>query len=125
MAKERGIRIYTVAIGDPATAGEEKLDEAALRIALGSGGSYFFAGDRRLQLAGIYTELDKIETREGEGHQSPPTQRFVLRWPLLAALVLWLVEIAFVVMRQSRATVSHSSISVHVNQRTGKLEVAA
>lgn len=124
VAKERGIRIYTVAIGDPTTAGEEKLDEAALRaVALGSGGSYFFAGDRQ-QLAGIYTELDKIETRKVKVISHRP-RNDLFCWPLLAALVLWLVEIAFVVMRQSRATVSHSSISVHVNQRTGKLEVAA
>ena len=122
VAKERGIRIHTVAIGDPTTVGEEKLDEAALRaVAQGSGGSYFFAGDRQ-QLAGIYTELDKIETRKVKVISHRP-RNDLFYWPLLAALVLWLVEIAFVVMRQSRATVAHSSASVRVNPLTGKLEV--
>jgi Ca-activated chloride channel family protein len=122
VAKERGIRIHTVAMGDPTTVGEEKLDEAALRaVAQGSGGSYFFAGDRQ-QLAGIYTELDKIETRKVKVISHRP-RNDLFYWPLLAALVLWLVEIAFVVMRQSRATVAHSSASVRVNPLTGKLEV--
>lgn len=122
VAKQRGIRIHTVAIGDPTTVGEEKLDVEALRaVAEGSGGSYFFAGDRQ-QLAGIYTELDKIETRKVKVISHRP-RNDLFYWPLLAALVLWLVEIAFVVMRQSRATVAHSSASVRVNPLTGKLEI--
>ncbi|MEZ5430152.1 MAG: hypothetical protein R3F31_03035 [Verrucomicrobiales bacterium] len=64
IAGERGIRIHTVAIGDPATVGEEKLDEKTLRqVARTAGGSYFFAADREA-LAGIYGELDRIETRQ-------------------------------------------------------------
>jgi Ca-activated chloride channel family protein len=39
VAAQRGIRIHTVAIGDPQTVGEEKLDEAALReVAEAAGG---------------------------------------------------------------------------------------
>ena len=62
VARQRDIRIHTVAIGDPTTMGEEKLDADTLRaVAQTSGGSYFFAADRQ-QLAGIYDELDQIET---------------------------------------------------------------
>lgn len=40
IAKERGIRIHTVAIGDPETVGEDKLDEEALRdVAATAGGA--------------------------------------------------------------------------------------
>ena len=40
VAKEEGIRIHTVAIGDPTSVGEEKLDEDALRaVADSCGGS--------------------------------------------------------------------------------------
>ena len=61
IAKEQHIRIHTVAIGDPATAGEEKLDEATLReVAETTTGSYFFAADHQ-QLTGIYEELDRIK----------------------------------------------------------------
>jgi len=124
VAKERGIRIHTVAIGDPTTVGEEKLDEVALRaVAQGSGGSYFFAGDRN-QLAGIYTELDKIETRQVKVISHRP-RNDLFYWPLLAALVLSLMERAVGDLRQARATVAHSPVSVRVDPLSGKLEVAA
>jgi Ca-activated chloride channel family protein len=124
VAKQRGIRIHTVAIGDPTTVGEEKLDEVALRaVAQGSGGSYFFAGDRN-QLAGIYTELDKIETRQVKVISHRP-RNDLFYWPLLAALVLSLMEKAVGNLRQARATVARSPVSVRVDPLTGKLEVAA
>ena len=124
VAKERGIRIHTVAIGDPTTVGEEKLDEATLRaVAEGSGGSYFYAGDRQ-QLAGIYAQLDKIETRQVKVISHRP-RNDLFYWPLLAALVLSLMEKAVGSLRQARATVAHSPVSVRVDPLSGKLEVAA
>jgi Ca-activated chloride channel family protein len=122
VAKERGIRIHTVAIGDPTTVGEEKLDEAALRsVAEGSGGSYFFAGDRK-QLEGIYSELDRIETRQVKVISHRP-RRDLFHWPLLAALVLWLLDKALVVARQSSSATQAASGKVRVDPLTGKLEV--
>jgi Ca-activated chloride channel family protein len=122
VAKERGIRIHTVAIGDPTTVGEEKLDEAALRsVAEGSGGSYFFAGDRK-QLEGIYSELDRIETRQVKVISHRP-RRDLFHWPLLAALVLWLLDKALVVARQSSSATQAAGGKVRVDPLTGKLEV--
>lgn len=124
VAKQRGIRIHTVAIGDPTTVGEEKLDVEALRaVAQSSGGSYFFAGDRQ-QLAGIYAELDKIETRQVKVISHRP-RNDLFYWPLLAALVLSLTEKAVGNLRQVLATVAHSPVSVRVDPLSGKLEVAA
>ena len=123
VAKERGIRIHTVAIGDPTTVGEEKLDVEALRVvAQSSGGSYFFAGDRQ-ELAGIYTQLDKIETRQVKVISHRP-RNDLFYWPLLAALGLWLAEIAFAVMRRSRVRTAPSPVSVRVDPLTGRLDVA-
>jgi Ca-activated chloride channel family protein len=122
VAKERGIRIHTVAIGDPTTAGEEKLDEAALRsVAEGSGGSYFFAGDRK-QLEGIYGELDRIETRQVKVISHRP-RRDLFHWPLLAALMLWFIDKALVVARQSSSATQAAGGTVRVDPLTGKLEV--
>jgi Ca-activated chloride channel homolog len=125
VAKERGIRIHTVAIGDPTTVGEEKLDVEALRtVAQSTGGSYFFAGDRQ-QLAGIYADLDKIETRQVKVISHRP-RNDLFYWPLLAALALWLVEKSILVLRQSRATpAAVATGAVRVDPLTGKLEVAA
>lgn len=124
VAKQRGIRIHTVAMGDPTTVGEEKLDVETLRgVAQSSGGSYFFAGDRN-QLASIYTELDKIETRQVKVISHRP-RNDLFYWLLLAALVLSLIEKAMGNLRRDRATTTPSPASVRVDPLTGKLEVAA
>jgi Ca-activated chloride channel homolog len=66
IARDKGIVIHTVAIGDPAAVGEEKLDEAALRsVAEVTGGGFYRALDRQ-QLNDIYRRLDEIETRRIE-----------------------------------------------------------
>jgi Ca-activated chloride channel family protein len=123
VAKERNIRIHTVAIGDPTTLGEEKLDEAALRsVAETSGGSYFYAGDRE-QLKGIYDELDKIETRQVKVVSHRP-RRELYYWPLLAALLLSLAAKAVVIGRglQKTARVQEPG-RVRVDPLSGRLEV--
>lgn len=87
VAKDKGIVVHTVAIGDPATVGEEKLDEAALRdIATVTGGGFYRALDRNA-LAGIYRRLDAVETRRIETVTFRP--RTDLYWiPLGLALLL-------------------------------------
>lgn len=60
IAKQNGIRIHTVAIGDPNATGEDKVDVAVLqKIAAVAGGRYFFGQDQK-QLEEIYATLDRI-----------------------------------------------------------------
>jgi Ca-activated chloride channel family protein len=64
VARDRGVVIHTVAIGDPTTAGEEKLDEDTLKaVADTTGGGFYRAMDRK-GLEEIYARLDAIETRK-------------------------------------------------------------
>ena len=123
VASERGIRIHTVAIGDPATVGEEKLDEETLRsVARGSQGSYFFAADRT-GLEGIYDELDRIETRQVKVISHRP-RNDLFHWPLLAALLLWMAEKAALVLVQARGQdVTRAPGEVRVDPLTGALDV--
>ncbi len=125
IAKEKEIRVHTVAIGDPTTVGEEKLDEETLRaVAKSSGGSYFFAGDRQ-QLAGIYDQLDKIETREVTvvSHQ-PRSDLFY--WPLLLALLVSMLSKGlFCLIPSGVPAPVRSPNIVRVDPATGKLEVVA
>lgn len=125
IAHQRGIRIHTVAMGDPSTVGEEKLDEAALReVASTAGGSYFFAADRT-QLVGIYDELDKIETRKVDVVSHRP-RRDIYYWPLLAALLLSLGEKLLAVLNQRRVSIVRMApVVVRVDTVTGKLGVKA
>jgi len=66
IAADNDIMIHVIGVGDPTSVGEEKLDEEALKaVAAITGGRYFHAADRE-ELQGIYTELDRIDTREVE-----------------------------------------------------------
>ncbi|MCE4223326.1 VWA domain-containing protein [Methylobacterium sp. C25] len=90
VAEDRGIVIHTVAIGDPTTIGEDKLDEAALtKVASATGGGFYRALDRA-QLAQIYDRLNAIETRRTDTVTFRP-KRDVYWVPLAAALLLSLV----------------------------------
>lgn len=61
VAANFGIRIYTIAIGDPATIGEEALDVATLeRVAELTGGRYYQAMDRE-QLVAVYAAIAALE----------------------------------------------------------------
>jgi len=125
VARQRGIRIHTVAIGDPTTVGEQKLDEDTLRaVAQTSGGSYFFAADRQ-QLAGIYDELDRIETRQVKVISHRP-RRDLFYWPLLVALLLSLGTKGVAVLRHLRATGPVATPGrVRIDPLSGRLEVRA
>ena len=74
-------------MGDPAAAGEDKLDEAALKdVASATGGGFYRALDR-VQLADIYRRLDQVETRKVDTVTFIP--RTDLYWlPLLAMTLL-------------------------------------
>jgi Ca-activated chloride channel family protein len=87
VAHDRGIGIDTVVIGDPATVGEEKLDEDTLRTIAGStGGGYYRAMDR-IGLEDIYSRLDAVETRLVDTVTFRPKTE--IYWiPLVAALVV-------------------------------------
>ncbi len=101
IAHDKGIVIHTAAIGDPAAAGEEKLDEAALKdIATVTGGGFYRALDRA-ELAGIYTRLDQVEARKVDTVTYQP--RTDLYWvPLLAMIVVALSAQALMVVRWPR-----------------------
>lgn len=101
IADDKGIVIYTVAVGDPAAAGEEKLDEAALRnVAEVTGGSYYRALDRG-ELAGIYARLDAIEARKVDTVSFRP--QIELYWvPLVGLLLLSMLAQAVRLVRWRR-----------------------
>jgi len=87
IARDKGIVIHTVAVGDPAAAGEQALDEATLRsISSLTKGKYFWAGNRE-ELAGIYDEIDKIGVRELDTVSHRPKQE-LYHLPLAFFLVL-------------------------------------
>lgn len=86
IAKDKGITIHTVAVGDPRAAGEDALDVDTLKhVASTTGGMYAHAADRG-QLDEIYRKLDAIESHKAETVSYRP-RRDVYWWPLVVALV--------------------------------------
>jgi Ca-activated chloride channel family protein len=87
IAKDRGITIHTIGIGDPATKGQDIVKVGTLRkIAEQTGGSYFLAMNRE-ELEGIYEKLDEIEKIAIETQSYRP-RRPLFVWPLGAAALL-------------------------------------
>lgn len=122
VARDRGITIHTVAIGDPTTVGEEALDEEALQaVAQLTHGDSFLAINRE-QLAGVYQRLDQIETRDVKSVSHRP-RRDLFFWPLVAALLLTLAAQAVkLFMGRPRINSQTAPVRLRVNPRTFELE---
>jgi len=87
LARDKGIVIHTIAMGDPTTTGEEKFDEQTLKAITATTKGQYFRANNRQELEGVYTELDRITARKVESvSHRPVTDLF--HWPLTAALAL-------------------------------------
>lgn len=87
IARDEGVVIHTVAVGDPRAAGEDALDEETLKmVAALTGGLYSHAANRE-ELEKIYKQLDQLETRQAQTVSHRP-RRDVYWWPLAVAFVV-------------------------------------
>jgi Ca-activated chloride channel homolog len=116
VAKDKGIVIHTVAIGDPTAAGEDKLDEKALQeVAKVAGGGFFRALDRA-GLAQIYTRLDALEVRKIDTVSFRP--KLDIYWiPLAGALLLSMLAQAFHLLGRRIALRSEVGSSMQPSRR--------
>jgi Ca-activated chloride channel family protein len=90
IARDSGVTIYTVAMGDPEASGESALDEETLEsVAEITGGDYFHASDRE-ELENIYRRLDELNPRKVETTSYRP-KRELFQWPLGFSLSLALL----------------------------------
>lgn len=87
VARVHDIRIYTIAIGDPASLGEEALDEETLRrVADITDGAYYQALDQA-QLAAAYAEIASLEPQLFETNSFRP--RYSLHHIPLALVMIY------------------------------------
>ena len=101
IARDQGVVIHTVAIGDPEAAGEEALDETTLRaVATITGGQFFHASDRA-RMEEVYVELDQLNPRQVETVSYRPRME-LYAWPLALMLLVSLAFFLAVEMRGSR-----------------------
>jgi len=103
IAADNGITVHTIAMGDPATIGEEALDVKTLEeISTMTGGRFFLALDRN-ELDGVYDELDRIEPELIETLSYQP-KRSLFHVPLAAAVILMALLAAIMLSRRTPAT---------------------
>lgn len=87
IASQHDVTVYCVAIGDPETIGEQRLDETTLQeIASQTGGRFYRAMDSE-QLELIYQDLEKLEPQEFETLSYRP-KRALFHWLLGSAVIL-------------------------------------
>tara|TARA_B110000503_G_scaffold32101_2_gene52062 strand:- start:1064 stop:2056 length:993 start_codon:yes stop_codon:yes gene_type:complete len=103
VAKTYGVRIYTIAIGDPASAGEEALDlDTINRVSAVTGGQSFQALDQA-ELRRAYQAIATLEPEIYESTRFRPRQS--LHWlPIAIALVLYTLYHSFGTWRALRRT---------------------
>ena len=98
IARDNGVVVYTIAIGDPTAAGEQALDEKTLEhIAHITNGEYFHANDRQ-ELEAIYTHLDEVNPRQVDTQSYRPLTDLYI-WPLAASMLVTLLYIMFLEIR--------------------------
>ncbi|MFN3192802.1 MAG: VWA domain-containing protein [Aureliella sp.] len=123
VASERDIRIHTIAVGDPESVGEEKIDTATLKsVAENTRGDYFIALDRE-ELREIYNKLDEIETSEIKTVSHQPRREIFAYFAGAALLCSMLGQIAHSLAQYFATTrATHSGHRLKVNPRTFELE---
>lgn len=89
LAKNNGVTIFPIAIGDPKNAGEHPIDTKTLtQVAKTTGGVFYYAWNRQ-ELLDIYSQIDKLNPKKVKQITHRP--RFELfTYPLLGILILLL-----------------------------------
>jgi len=89
IAKQHGITIHTIGIGDPRAGGEQRVDLGALTHVAQVTGGRWFRGENRQGLEGIYRTLDEITPEKVKRAVYRP-KRALFYYPLGAAALLLL-----------------------------------
>jgi Ca-activated chloride channel family protein len=89
IAKQRGILIHVVGIGDPHASGEDKVDYAALKSIADATGGQLFHGENQQELQKAYDTLDTI-TPQNQKVLSYRPKRPLFMYPLGAATLILL-----------------------------------
>lgn len=87
IAKDKGVKIHTIAIGNPAATGGDKVDIGLMRTISNVTGGRFFVGQDVRQLNEVYATLDRITSKNYKVESYRPKHQLFM-YPLGAALSL-------------------------------------
>ncbi len=87
VARQRGVVIHTIGVGDEGGTSDDRVDFETLRAIAEIGGGHFFEAGDEAGLASVYEEIDRLSPREVKIEAYRP--RFSLvHWPAAAAALV-------------------------------------
>jgi Ca-activated chloride channel family protein len=89
VARQHGLVIYTVAVGDPNATGENRVDLGILRQIASMTDGHFFRAEDGAELEAIYNDIDKLAPIKLETESWRPKLP-LFQWPLGGAVALTL-----------------------------------
>ncbi|MBX9827418.1 MAG: VWA domain-containing protein [Xanthobacteraceae bacterium] len=89
IARQRGLAIYTIGVGNPEASGENRVDLETLRTVASATGGSFFRAENGAQLEAIYGDIDRLAPVKLQTETWRPKLP-LFQWPLGAAVVLGL-----------------------------------
>lgn len=90
IAKQNGVEVFTIGVGDPEATGEDRVDFALLqKVAETTGGEFFTAEDHDT-LDQVYRRIDELAVADVKTTSWRPRESMV-HWPAAAALCLMLL----------------------------------
>jgi Ca-activated chloride channel family protein len=91
VARQNGVVVYTIGVGDPAASGENRVDLGVLRAVASTTGGQFFRAEDGAQLQAIYADIDRLAPAKLQTLSWRPKLP-LFQWPLGAAVMLGLVS---------------------------------
>jgi Ca-activated chloride channel homolog len=109
IARQNGVVVYTIGVGDPAASGENRVDLGVLQAVASTTGGQFFRAEDGAQLQAIYADIDRLAPAKLQTLSWRPKLP-LFQWPLGAAVLLslslWLGLLAASLM--GRRTLRHA-----------------
>jgi Ca-activated chloride channel family protein len=89
IARQNGLAVYTIGVGDPAASGDNRVDLGVLQSVAAVTGGRFFRAEDGAQLQAIYADIDRLAPAKLDTLSWRPKLP-LFQWPLGAAVVLGL-----------------------------------
>lgn len=87
IARQQGLVIYTIGVGDPSATGENRVDLGTLRAVASTTGGRFFRAEDGAQLENVYADIDRLAPIKFQTQSWRPKLP-LFQWPLGAAALL-------------------------------------
>src|ERR1043165_1797660 len=89
IARQKGVAVYTIGVGDPNASGENRVDLSVLQTVASTTEGRFFRAEDGAQLQAIYVDIDRLSPAKLQTLSWRPKLP-LFQWPLGAAVILGL-----------------------------------